>query len=264
VKRFIIPHQKLSGSGGSSWLSTGWDLYVPTGRLIIVDRSPYSREWVASHNRGTSTHDESIPCQSKEGVNITVGVSIGASVSEDNAARYLYHFGVLAPTDGAGRPLDRSSPQTIFTSVYYSRRLADAMDDVGRKRIQTLVCNEIASRTFDQANDEAVKIMDNVRKAATDYFAGVGVTLDFIGWGDTFTFDPDVQKAVNDKRNAEALKDVLPVLQALAQLKVQEGMGQGLAGKGLPVVVTPGMIEALTRLAIPAAAVAAPPEKTAP
>ena len=136
------------------------------------------------------------------------------------------------------------------------------MDDVGRKRVQTLVCNEIASRTFDQANDEAVKIMDNVRKAATDYFAGVGVTLDFIGWGDTFTFDPDVQKAVNDKRNAEALKDVLPVLQALAQLKVQEGMGQGLAGKGLPVVVTPGMIEALTRLALPAAA--ATPEKTGP
>ena len=262
VKRFIIPHQKLSGSGGSSWLSTGWDFYVPTGRLIIVDRSPYSREWVASHNRGTSTHDESIPCQSKEGVNITVGVSIGASVSEENAARYLYHFGVLAPTDAAGRPLDRSSPQTIFTSVYYSRRLSDAMDDVGRKRVQTLVCNEIASRTFDQANDEAVKIMDNVRKAATDYFAGVGVTLDFIGWGDTFTFDPDVQKAVNDKRNAEALKDVLPVLQALAQLKVQEGMGQGLAGKGLPVVVTPGMIEALTRLALPAAA--ATPEKTGP
>jgi hypothetical protein len=261
VKRFIIPHQKLSGSGGASWLSTGWDFYVPTGRLIIVDRSPYSREWVASRNRGTSARDESIPCQSKEGVNITVGVSIGASVSEDNAARYLYHFGVLPPTDAAGRLLDRSAPQTIFTSVYYSRRLSDVMDDVGRKRVQTLICNEIASRTFDQANEEAVKIMDNVRKSATDYFAGVGVTLEFIGWGDTFAFDPDVQKAVNDKRNAEALKDVLPVLQALAQLKVQEGMGQGLAGKGLPVVVTPGMIEALTRLVQPAAAA---PEKPAP
>jgi len=264
VKRFVIPHQKLAGSGGTSWASTGWDLYVPTGRLIIVDRSPFSREWVAAHDRGTSARNESIPCQSKEGVNITVGVSIGATVTEDNAAKFLYHFGVLAPTDAAGRLLDRSSPQTIFTSVYYSRRLADVMDDVGRKRVQTLICNEIAGRTFDEANDQAVKIMDNVKKTASDYFTSVGITLDFIGWGDTFTFDADVQKAVNDKRNAEALKDVLPVLQALAQLKVQEGMGQGLAGKGLPVVVTPGMIEALTRLAIPAAAVAAPPEKTAP
>ena len=70
-----------------------------------------------------------------------------------------------------------------------------------------------------------------------------------------------MQKAVNDKRNAEALKDVLPVLEALAQLKVLEGEGAGLSSKGLPIVVTPGMLEALTRLAAPAAgpAVAAPP-----
>jgi len=259
VKRFIIPHQKLAGSGGSSWLSAGWDIYVPTGRLIIVDRTPFSREWVASHTRGTSARDESIPCQSKEGVNITVGVSIGATVSEENAARYLYHFGVMAPTDPAGRLLDRASPQTIFTSVYYSRRLSDVMDDVGRKRVQTLVCNEIASRSFDQDNAEAVKIIENVKKAATDYFNSVGITLDFIGWGDTFTFDAEVQKAVNDKRNAEALKDVLPVLQALAQLKVQEGMGAGMASKGLPIVVTPGMLEALARIAAQGAAPAKSP-----
>jgi hypothetical protein len=264
VKRFVIPHQKLAGSGGTSWTSAGWDFYVPTGRLIIVDRSPFSREWVAAHDRGTSARNESIPCQSKEGVNIAVGVSIGASVTEENAAKYLYHFGVLPPMDAAGHLLDRGSPQTIFTSVYYSRRLSDVMDDVGRKRVQTLICNEIANRTFDEDNDQAVKIMENVKKVAADYFISVGITLDFIGWGDTFTFDPDVQKAVNDKRNAEALKDVLPVLQALAQLKVQEGMGAGLASKGLPIVVTPGMLDALTKLvgqsggALPAAMVVKP------
>jgi len=136
------------------------------------------------------------------------------------------------------------------------------MDDVGRKRVQTLVCNEIAARSFDEDNDQAVKIMDNVKKAAADYFATVGITLDFIGWGDTFTFDADVQKAVNDKRNAEALKDVLPVLQALAQLKVQEGLGQGMATKGLPIVVTPGMIDALAKLAVQTGASAA--AKTGP
>ena len=30
-----------------------------------------------------------------------------------------------------------------------------------------------------------------------DYFAAVGITLDFIGWADTFTFDQAVQDAVN-------------------------------------------------------------------
>ena len=51
LKRFIVPHAKLSGSSGA-W---GWaDYYVPSGRLIIVDRTPYSREWVDAADRGTS------------------------------------------------------------------------------------------------------------------------------------------------------------------------------------------------------------------
>src|ERR1051325_796064 len=35
VKRFIVPHTKLQGSG------TFFDYYVPAGRLVIVDRTPF-------------------------------------------------------------------------------------------------------------------------------------------------------------------------------------------------------------------------------
>jgi hypothetical protein len=38
LKRFVVPHQKLQGSAGNSMFS-GWDYYVPAGRLIIVDRT---------------------------------------------------------------------------------------------------------------------------------------------------------------------------------------------------------------------------------
>jgi hypothetical protein len=155
VKRFIVPHVNLQGSGAF------FNFYVPAGRLIIVDRTPFSREWVAG-NRGTSTRDESFPCQSKEGLDISVGVSIGASVSEQNAAKYLYRFGVLAP------PGDRGDPKVIFTSVYYSRKLENAMDDVGRKKVQTLVCDEVTARSFDEANADAVKIMDSVKQKGAD------------------------------------------------------------------------------------------------
>lgn len=34
LKRFVIPHAKLTNTGGA-W---GWDYVVPTGRLIIVDQ----------------------------------------------------------------------------------------------------------------------------------------------------------------------------------------------------------------------------------
>jgi hypothetical protein len=236
VKRFIIPHAKLTGTGGF----LGWDAYVPTGRLIIVPRAPFSREWVAQAHRGTSKKDESFPCQTKEGLNISAGVSIGTSVAEENAAKYLYRAGVVSPTGQA-----RNDPQVIFASVYYGRSLADFMDDVGRKKVQTLVCEEISSRGFDQANADTNPIMAAVQKKALEYFAAYGITLDFIGWADTFTFDPEVQKVVNDKYAADKLASAMTILQAVAQLKVQEGLGAGLTTHGLPIVVTPDMINAL-------------------
>lgn len=237
VKRFIVPHQKLSGTGSF------WDYYVPAGRLIIVDRTPYSREWVASSHRGTSARDESFPCQTKEGLNISAAVSIGVSVAEANAAKFLYRFGVL-PVKGA-----RNDPAVIFTSVYYGRNLAEVMDDVGRKKVQTLVCEQIAARTFDQANNDTNPIMTAVQKAAADYFASVGITLEFIGWADTFTFDQEVQKAVNDAYRAAKIGAQVQVLQALNQLNVQDGLAKGLDKHGLPIVVTPEMLQALAGMA---------------
>ena len=226
VKRFIVPHTKLQGSGSF------FDFYVPAGRLIIVDRTPFSREWVEARERGTSTRNESFPCQSKEGLNISVGVSIGASVLEPNAAKYLYRFGVLPPVG------DRTDPKVIFNSVFFSRKLSDVMDDVGRKKVQTLVCNEIASRSFDKANEEANQIMDAVGKAAADYFASVGITLDFIGWADTFTFDPVVQDAVNrryiasqDQAIAAELAPYASTIQALAAADALRSFGRKSDGR---------------------------------
>ncbi len=231
LKRFVVPHAKLSGSGSF------YDFYVPAGRLIIVDRTPFSREWVDASDRGTSKLREGFPCQSKEGLNITVGVSIGTSVAEANAARYLYRFGVLAPQG------DRSDPKVIFTSVYYSRKLAEVMDDVGRKKVQTLVCDEITARSFDQANNDAGKIMESVKQKATDYFSTVGITLDFVGWADTFTFDPSVQDAVNrryiasqDQAIAALLAPYATTIQSLAASDALRSFGHKTDGR-LPTTI---------------------------
>ncbi len=253
LKRFIVPHVKLSGSGGF------FDFFVPAGRLIIVDRTPFSREWVDSSDRGTSKRKEGFPCQTSEGLNITVGISVGASVPEANAAKYLYRFGVL-PVTG-----DRTNPGIIFNSVYYSRRVAEVMDDVGRKKVQTLVCAEITARGFDKANAEANQIIENVRKSATEYFATVGISLDFIGWADTFTFDKEVQDAVNrryiaaqDREIATALAPHADTIQKLAAAHALRAFGDRSDGKlpttivGLPTDLG-GLLGSLLRTAPPPA-----------
>ena len=125
LKRFIVPHAQLPGSG------LILRLLVPAGRLIIVDRTPFSREWVDAADRGTSSARRAfLPEQGRP---------------EHRRRRLDRHLGgggergeIPLPLrrHGAGRR-PRAIRRTIFTSVYYSRKLADVMDDVGRKKVQT-------------------------------------------------------------------------------------------------------------------------------
>jgi len=239
LNRFQIPHQKLAGSAGTSVFS-GWDYFVPAGRLIIVDRTPFSREWVDSSDRGTSVKKEGFPCQSKEGLNVTVGVALGASVSQANAAKYLFRFGVLPPRGEVKGTADsvENDGKIIFASVYFSRSVQNVMDDFGRKKILELICDQITSRTFDKANEEAKLIKDTAAKQTIDFFAGYGITIDFMGWADTFTFDKDVQDAVNrlyiakqDEDIGRRLQPYTEVIKALAQAQAQRSFGDKTDGR---------------------------------
>lgn len=227
AKRFQIPHAKLQGSG-----TLFADYYVPSGRLIIVDRTPYSREWVASNHRGSSSKDESFPCQSKEGLNITVGVTIGASVLEENSAKFLYRFGVLPPQG------NRQDPQVIFTSVFYGRSLATVMDGPVRNKIQSLVCNEFMDKSLDDGNAQAKKIVMSVETKAAEYLASVGITLDYIGYADTLSFDHDVQDAINrayiatqEAKIAASMAPHVATLQGLASAEATRTISKKWDGK---------------------------------
>jgi len=214
AKRFTVPHAKLSGS--AFWA----DFYVPTGRLIIVDRSPFNREWVSQGHRGTSTKDESFPCQSKEGLNLSVGIAIGTSVSEENVAKYLYRFGVKPPQG------DRTKPEVIFTSVFYGRSLNEVMDGPIRSKVQSLVCDEFTKRSFDEGNSQAAQIMKEIEQKTSNYLINVGITLEYIGWADTFTFDPTVQGVINRRyvaqKEAEIAQQMAPHTQTLQALALAE------------------------------------------
>jgi hypothetical protein len=272
LNRFQIPHQKLAGSAGNSVFS-GWDYFVPAGRLIIVDRTPFSREWVDAQERGTSVKKEGFPCQSKEGLNVTVGVALGASVSQANAAKYLFRFGVLPPKGDVRGAADsvENDGKIIFTSVYYSRSVQNVMDDFGRKKILEVICDQITSRTFDKVNEDAKLIKDTAAKQIVDFFAGYGITIDFMGWADTFTFDKEVQDAVNrlyiakqDEDIGRRLQPYTDVIKALAQAQAQRAFGDKTDGRlpttffGMPPEVVGPLLGGQPNLPRPIAAPAAP------
>ena len=217
-----IPHQKLRGSGIFQ------DSYIPAARLIFVDRTTYSRTWVSSATRGTNNQDEGQQCQSKDGLNITAGVSISTRIDPQYAARYLYNFGVIA-----NKP-DFNNPQELFISYYHAKDLSYVMDTTVKGVIHTLVCNEINKRTLDEANADMTAEMVSIQKATEEYLKSVGITLINVGWADTFSFDPAVQKAINDRYVAQTVSPYIKELQALADIKVKEGMAFGLQEHGVP------------------------------
>lgn len=232
AKRFVIPHVKLENSGFFS------NFYVPAGRLIVIDRTPFNREWVSSSTRGTDVKNQGFPVQSKEGLNITVGISIAASVLEEDSPKFLYRFGVKPPVG------DRNRPEVIFTSVYYGRSLTEVMDGVVRQKVQALLGNEFTKRSFDEANAQAEQIMTNVQANLEKYLKAAGITLDYIGWADTFEFDRAVQDAINrryiaiqDRAVAEQLNPYISTIQTLAIADALRSFGSKTDGK-LPTNVS--------------------------
>lgn len=222
AKRFVIPHVKLEGSGAWS------NFYVPAGRLIIVPRAPYSRQWISAADRGTSSKNEGFKCQSREGLDIGVGISIAASVSEEDSPVFLYNFGTKPPQG------DRNDPAVTFTSIFYAKSLTEVMDSVIHASVQGLVCEELTALGLDDNNSKAKETMAKIRVNVEKYLKSVGITLNFIGYADTFEFEKEVQASIN---RAYIAKNDLAVAQQLAphantlQLLANAEAVRTLAGK---------------------------------
>ena len=221
-KIFIVPHSIFSNSGGSHiW---DQDYYVPDGRLILVDRTPVTREWTSAPGTGTSSTDQSFQCQSNDGLNVGAAVSIAVSIQPGDAATYLYYFGTdpIAPNPNdaymqANPNADPSNdPNVIFASVYHAKSLTNVMDTVGHGLIEASVCQAIGANDLQTDNKDYNSIMDTVQKTAQAYLDQRGITIDYIGWAGTFSFDSDVQKAINNLFIAQTDGPILTTLQDAA------------------------------------------------
>jgi len=224
-KFVVMRHQKLAGTGGASGLASlvGFDYFVSTHTLAKVKRSPFSRSWTVPGRGTNSTVDESFPCQTKGGHNIMkVGVSIWTEITDDQAAKYFATWG-FEPAQG-----DPGELQTIFTSVRYARRLLDVMDNVVHAWVHNLVCNQIL--TYDDplsASQAMAIILGEVEKKLRPLLLDTGITLKMVGWADTWTFDDEIQFAINQKFIASQIADSLPILERNALVNVFEGIGAG-------------------------------------
>jgi len=213
TKRFMVPHMIVHNP---YWGTS--DYYVPSVLLILVDRTPYMREW-RSDVKGTSKEDQGFDFQSKEGINIGTGITIGAMVKEEDAATFLYWFGTNNQqyTDTASH----------FASTSQGKSLAEIMDSVVRGYVQSALASQFMRYTFAEGNARAAEIMENVRQDVIKHFGEKGITIDYIGFSGPLSYSDAIQKSIDEtfistqKAQAYAvMMQAVPYMQEQAKINV--------------------------------------------
>lgn len=174
TKEIQIPHR---------WVQTGrkhWQgEYRDTMALIIVDRSPVTREWSSTDGVGTSAVNQAIYAESSESIGFSAGMNCSAQIySEEDAVKFLY--------------------------CYNNKPLSEIMDSEIRARVESKFVEECASRTLNEILTQKEDIMKSVRDDVTTYFAERGITITVLGMKDGLEYDdPDIQTSINEKFSSE-------------------------------------------------------------
>ena len=174
AKEIQIPHR---------WVQTGrkhWQgEYRDTMALIIVDRSPVTREWSSTDGVGTSAVNQAIYTESSESIGFSAGMNCSAQIySEEDAVKFLY--------------------------CYNNKPLSEIMDSEIRARVESKFVEECASRTLNEILTEKEDIMKSVREDVTTYFEERGITITVLGMKDGLEYDDTtIQKSINDKFSSE-------------------------------------------------------------
>ena len=161
--------------------------WIPTVRLVKVNRMPVTREWVTTGTTVSSgailRGDKAIWIESADSVGFSMGFTCTAFIPEEDAPKFLYW--------------------------YPSGSLADVMDKEVRARIQQAAGEVAAKYPLDNLRSRKQEISDAVKQTVTSFFAARGLTITTVGMFGGMTYEnPAIQKAIDDTFIAQQLKVV--------------------------------------------------------
>lgn len=184
-KRIQIPHVKLINSG------TLADYWVPSAILILLDRTPYVVMWDKA-----GAQDQQMCVESQDSIEICFDVSIGANVTEEDAAKYLYWFGTEAVTGG-------SEDEKNFPSKLNGKSLSTVMDTRVFSRIHAAYFVEFSKYAFVDLLTHKDEILLTVEKNMIAEYKKMGITIEYVGIASQFRFDKVLQGAITNMMAAK-------------------------------------------------------------
>lgn len=174
TKEVQIPHR---------WVQTGrmpgTGEWRAAAKLIVVERTPETREWNSGKDSGTSAKNQAIYAESKESIGFSVGMNISAQIyTEDDAVKFLYS--------------------------YNNKSLEEIMDTEIRARVESDFVEQCAKHSLNDILVKKEEIMKAVRDDVTTYFAEKGITITVLGMKDGIEYDDTaIQTAINEKFSSE-------------------------------------------------------------
>ncbi|HVW00003.1 MAG TPA: SPFH domain-containing protein [Planctomycetaceae bacterium] len=184
------------------WVQTGYywfglgatnGKWVPSMRLVKVDRAPVTREWTADAHSGTSSKNEAIWVMTSDSVCFSTGWTCTARIaSTEDAVKFLFN--------------------------YPSGSLAEVMDREIRAKIQTEFGLEVTDRPMDELRMKATPVFKRTTECVEAFFKTRGITITNIGISGGYVYqDAKIQETLNKVFQAQQMK-----LTAIAETEAQE------------------------------------------
>ena len=222
TKEVQIPHR---------WVQTGrfgWQgEWRPSAKLIVVERTPETREWSSEKESGTSAKNQAIYAESKESIGFSVGMNCSAQIyTEDDAVKFLYS--------------------------YNNKTLEEIMDSEIRARVESKFVEQCAQYTLNEILANKENIMNTVRDDVEKYFGDKGITITVLGMKDGIEYDDEaIQAAINEKFSSEQKlvtqennnKVIISKAEAEAEAQRIAAEAEADANKKIAESLTPELIE---------------------
>lgn len=178
AKRILLPQrEQTTGRGPGSFR------WIPTARVIKIDRSLVSRKWTgdASSEAAKDPMTAPLEVESLDSIGFAVGVTITARVDETDASRFLY--------------------------FHAGKQLAEVIDTNVKSFILSRLSSEFGAVPLNDCRKQKNPIFAKVNAETTKFFKEKGITIEYMGLSEGLTYlNASIQESIDASFKAQQEK----------------------------------------------------------
>jgi len=191
TKRVQIPHRwnKLG-----YWYRDG--VWIPIVRVLVVNRTPETREWEAEAGKGTSKNNEALWIESSDSIEFSCSITCTAMIKPEDASMFLFYY----PTTVSGKS------DVLGERALSRATLAPIMDGEIRGRIQSSAAEFCSGLAMTELRTKKKEMLLFVQEQTVAFFAERGISITNLGLGGGFVYrDQKIQDSINENFVAQQL-----------------------------------------------------------